>query len=104
MGGVYLEAGKNLEVLALDKTGTLTHGKPEQTDFRRLIPESKLDVEDVAFRLASRSDHPVSQALVRAGSKDASQRDEVSDFAAIPGRGIQGRLAGARYFHGTNRV
>lgn len=103
-GGVYLEAGKNLKVLALDKTGTLTHGKPEQTDFRRLIPESKLDVEDVALRLASRSDHPVSQALVRAGTKEASQRDEVTDFAAIPGRGVQGTLAGERYYLGNHRL
>src|SRR5690625_7762492 len=70
----------------------------------RLIPETTLAVEDVAFRLASPSDHPVSQALVRPGTKDASQRDEVTDFAAIPGRGIQGTLAGERYFLGNHRL
>jgi len=103
-GGVYLEAGKNLRVLALDKTGTLTHGKPEQTDCMRLVSEPGLDVEGVALRLAARSDHPVSQALVRARTEKIHHRDEITDFAAIPGRGVQGTLAGKRYYLGNHRL
>lgn len=103
-GGVYLEAGKNLKVLALDKTGTLTHGKPEQTDYKCLVSDLDIDVQDVALRLASRSDHPVSQALVRASSKGIKQHDNVSDFAAIPGRGVRGTLDGERYYLGNHRL
>lgn len=65
-GGVYLEQGRKLKALALDKTGTITHGKPVQTDVMVFNGESELEVRTVAASLASYSDHPVSQAVVNA--------------------------------------
>jgi len=98
-GGIYLEGGHKLKVLALDKTGTLTHGKPEQTDFVALIAG---DVAGWAASLAARSDHPVSQAIARKARRDGVPLHEVNDFAALPGRGVRGRVA-SRMLHLGNR-
>lgn len=95
-GGVYLEGGRKLSVLALDKTGTITHGKPEQTEVIALMPdEAKL--RRVAASLAARSDHPVSQAIARAAKKDGVGLTEVRDFSAIPGYGVRGNVEGTEY-------
>lgn len=103
-GGVYLEQGRKLTWLALDKTGTLTHGKPVQTDFVVLNSYDEADVRSLAASLAKRSDHPVSRAL-----SDAAQRDEVvlrdvTDFEALPGRGTQGVIDGKLYHLGNHRL
>ena len=100
-GGVYLEGGRKLKALALDKTGTLTHGKPEQTDFVRL---GSGDVAAWAASLAARSDHPVSQAIARKADRDGVPLLEVNDFAALPGRGVRGRVEGRVLHMGNHRL
>lgn len=102
-GGVYLEGGRKLKVLALDKTGTLTHGKPEQTDF---VPVSAndSDVRAWAASLAARSDHPVSKAIARRAKEDGVPLPEVLDFAALPGRGVRGQVAGQTLYLGNHRL
>ena len=62
-GGVYLEEGHKLTWLALDKTGTITHGKPVQTDFETLADMDAVVVASLAASLSGRSDHPVSRAI-----------------------------------------
>jgi Cd2+/Zn2+-exporting ATPase len=66
-GGVYLEQGRKLAVLALDKTGTITHGKPALTDTVQLDQMGGIDSLRVATSLAARSDHPVSLRLPKQG-------------------------------------
>lgn len=102
-GGVYLEGGRKLTTLALDKTGTITHGKPEQTDFKHLDGDSGV-VRTLAASLASRSDHPVSQALARAASASQVALQDVTDFAAIPGRGVSGKVGAQTLFLGNHRL
>ncbi|KQB60265.1 MULTISPECIES: heavy metal translocating P-type ATPase [Acidovorax] len=102
-GGVYLEGGRKLKVLALDKTGTLTHGKPEQTDFVPLVGDAN-DIATWAASLAARSDHPVSQAIARRANRDGVALLEVNDFAALPGRGVRGRIAGRMLNMGNHRL
>lgn len=100
-GGLYLETGRRLNLLALDKTGTLTQGKPEQTDFELLADMDEARVRRLAASLAGRSDHPVSQAIARAYQ---GPLDEVNDFAALLGRGTQGRIGGQMYHLGNYRL
>jgi Cd2+/Zn2+-exporting ATPase len=102
-GGVYLEGGRKLAVLALDKTGTITYGKPEQTDFAAFVADEQ-QVRRLAVSLASRSDHPVSQAIARAAQQTDPAALEVADFAAIPGRGVRGTLDGQLYHLGNHRL
>ncbi|WP_442964010.1 heavy metal translocating P-type ATPase [Pseudomonas sp. MM211] len=102
-GGVYLENGRHITHLALDKTGTLTHGKPVQTDYQAL--ESDADVyRKLAASLAARSDHPVSQAVAKAAQEQGVVLDEVQAFEALPGRGVSGVIDGQRYQLGNHRL
>lgn len=103
-GGVYLEEGRKLAWLALDKTGTLTHGKPVQTDFVVLNGWDALEVRSLAASLATRSDHPVSRALAEAALRDGIALREIEGFAALPGRGTTGTIQGKLYFLGNHRL
>lgn len=114
-GGVYLEQGRKLAWLALDKTGTLTQGKPQQTDFLVLNAEpsepqqgsapNAARLHRVAASLAARSDHPVSQAIVRAYQSDAALETllPVQDFQAIQGGGTRGQVNATEYLLGSYR-
>jgi Cd2+/Zn2+-exporting ATPase len=103
-GGVYLEEGRKLKWLALDKTGTITHGKPVQTDFTVLNGGDAAQVRSLAASLASRSDHPVSRAVAQAAQADGVALREVQDFEALPGRGTKGRIDGKLYYLGNHRL
>ncbi|MBI5921992.1 MAG: heavy metal translocating P-type ATPase [Betaproteobacteria bacterium] len=102
-GGVYLEEGRKLMTLALDKTGTITHGKPAQTDFIALSGDPD-QTRMVAASLAARSDHPVSLAVARAATEAGLVRREVADFSAILGRGVRGSIDSHLYQLGNHRL
>ncbi|WP_436406146.1 heavy metal translocating P-type ATPase [Achromobacter mucicolens] len=105
-GGVYLEEGRNLKWLALDKTGTLTHGKPVQTDLQDwdAAAPGPHPAALVAASLAARSDHPVSLAVANAARQAGSTLLEVEAFAALPGRGVSGQVGGQTYHLGNRRL
>ncbi len=92
-GGLFLEQARQLRAVALDKTGTLTEGRP------RLVAQEWLDgaadpaAAALAWAVASRSDHPVSQAIA-AGLPEPAAPVLLSDFAAEVGRGVQARADG----------
>lgn len=102
-GGVYLEEGRKLKSLALDKTGTITQGKPVVTDIKLLNGEQSWALQ-LAASLASRSDHPVSGAVTAYSLAQASNTLEVTDFEAITGRGVKGQIAGKWYYLGNHRL
>lgn len=103
-GGVYLEEGRKLRWLALDKTGTITHGKPVQTDFERLDDMDEARCLQVAASLAGRSDHPVSQAVAVAANAQGVVREAVDSFEALPGRGVKGVIGSSVYRLGNHRL
>lgn len=101
-GGLFLEQGRRLRCLALDKTGTITHGSPRQTDFLPLSDNPRLRA--LAAGLASRSDHPVSRAIARQAELDGIAPAPVADFAATPGQGVSGTMDGQRWSLGNRRM
>ncbi len=104
-GGVYLEEGRKLSMVALDKTGTLTHGKPSLTDVIPLHQESRERVLNLAASLDASSEHPVAHAIVTAHQNEpGSALLEVDDFEAIVGRGVKGRIEGNAYWLGNHRL
>lgn len=103
-GGVYLEEGRNLKWLALDKTGTITQGKPAQTDFFTLNGWNAAEVRSLAASLAARSDHPVSLAVAQAAKRDGVGLTEVEQFEALAGRGLNGVINGKTYYLGNHRL
>ncbi len=103
-GGAYLEEGRKLAWLALDKTGTITHGKPVQTDCDLLNAANTEQVRSLAASLASRSDHPVSHAIAIAAEADGIMLQGVTEFYALAGRGVTGRIGDREYFLGNPRL
>jgi Cd2+/Zn2+-exporting ATPase len=101
-GGVYLEMGHKLDYLALDKTGTITHGKPVQTDYVLLDDAVGERAVAISASLAGRSDHPVSQAIATAFGKDGHL--PVEAFEALGGRGVKGEVEGRVYHLGNHRL
>ncbi|WP_242460845.1 heavy metal translocating P-type ATPase [Burkholderia cenocepacia] len=101
-GGLYLEQGRHLKCVALDKTGTLTHGRPALTD---VIAQGAM-AKDEALRLAASidalSEHPVAAAIV-AGHGNAPL-SAVERFEALPGRGVKGNVNGSTYYVGNHRL
>lgn len=101
-GGLYLEQGRHLKSVALDKTGTLTHGRPALTD---IIPQGAM-TKDEALHLAASidalSEHPVATAIV-SGYGNAPLAT-VERFEAIPGRGVKGDVNGRTYYVGNHRL
>jgi Cd2+/Zn2+-exporting ATPase len=108
-GGTHLEAGRTLKLVALDKTGTLTHGRPEVTDIVPLYGQSPAEVLRLAAELNHSSTHPVAAAMVRATEASAPAEGSapppvVTDFKALPGRGVEGRVDGTTWFVGSHRL
>ena len=103
-GGVYLESGHTLDYLALDKTGTITHGKPVQTDYLPLDPLVADSAVLLAASLASRSDHPVSLAVANAAVDKKQAWRAVDNFTALAGRGVRGEIDGTLYHLGNHRL
>ena len=103
-GGLYLEKGRSLSHLALDKTGTLTHGKPVQSHWQALGQGDPQALRQLAASLAERSDHPVSRAIAVAARQDSLSLQEVQDFKALPGRGIAGVMGQKRYHLGNYQL
>jgi Cd2+/Zn2+-exporting ATPase len=97
-GGTYLEQARRIRVVALDKTGTLTEGKPRLVHWEAL---SNSDPVAMGASIAVRSDHPVSQAIAEGLP---GERLAVDDFEALAGQGVQGRIEGRRYTLGNHRL
>jgi Cd2+/Zn2+-exporting ATPase len=101
-GGIYLEEARKLKAIALDKTGTITEGKPRLVDWS--VVEAGTDpavAEHIAVVLASHSDHPVSKAIA-AGLRPNSV--EARNFTALTGRGVQAEVDGVTYVLGNHRL
>jgi Cd2+/Zn2+-exporting ATPase len=101
-GGIYLEEARKLKAIALDKTGTITEGKPRLVDWSVVDPATAPSVaEHIAVVLAGHSDHPVSKAIA-AGLKPNSV--EARNFSALAGRGVQADVDGVTYVLGNHRL
>lgn len=101
-----LERLASVDTLVLDKTGTLTEGKPRVTAVRVLDGRSERDVVRIAAALERSSEHPLAAAVVAAASHDGSELEtpNATDFASIPGQGITGRVGGAGVAIGNARL
>ncbi len=101
-GGVYLEEARKLRAIALDKTGTITEGKPRLVAKEVLLSDqSESQILSWAASLAGHSDHPVSKAIA-AGLPPST--NGLEDFTALPGRGIEAGFDGVRLVLGNHRL
>ena len=104
-GGVHLENGRRIKAVAVDKTGTLTHGRPVLTDVIPLVERSREELLQLAASVDAHSEHPVAAAIVRAW-QDGEARPllDVAAFEAITGRGARALVDGRPYHVGNHRL
>ncbi len=101
-GGTYLEQLGLVRTLALDKTGTLTYGRPEVTDLVALAGHDPAYVLGLAAGLEARSAHPLASAIVRRAREEGVRPAAVSDFQAEPGKGARGAVDGTPVLVGSD--
>jgi len=105
-GGAHLEAGQRLRAMALDKTGTLTHGRPALTDCLPLGRWTAAEALQIAASLDAHSTHPVAQAVVQGWQRSASSEglQPVTNFQMLEGRGVTGFINARQWWLGNPRL
>jgi len=91
------EKAKDLKAVIFDKTGTLTEGIFGVTDIIPLNSSKEDEVLLIAASLESSSEHPIAQGVVRSAQKKGLNLKKVTDFKAIPGKGVEGKIDGKLY-------
>ena len=106
-GGVHLENGRLIKVVALDKTGTLTHGKPVVTDVVPLVDLPKDQLLQLAACVDAHSEHPIAAAIVSAwqgGEATLRPLLQAASFESITGLGAKAVVEGQLYYVGNHRL
>ena len=96
-----LEAAGRTQIVALDKTGTITEGAPRVTDLLPAEGVSETELLTLAAALESRSEHPLAKAVLADAEAEAITSPEVTDFAALPGNGLAAKLDGMDIYAGN---
>ena len=102
-GSTYVEEINKVKVFAFDKTGTLTEGRLEVTDVISL-KEDEEDILAKASSLEALSEHPIARAIITEGKKRGVKLRNVSNFKAIPGKGVVGEIDGETYYVGNIKL
>ncbi|MGC5903998.1 heavy metal translocating P-type ATPase [Providencia stuartii] len=101
--GEALQALRDVSVVALDKTGTLTKGRPELTD---LVPAEGFEYDEVLALVAAietRSEHPIAEAIVAAAKEKGISFAAIEEFEAVPGFGVSAKVGGRSISVGADR-
>lgn len=93
-----LEKARSIKTVVLDKTGTITEGKPKVTDF---LSFEDGDVLSALYSLENKSEHPLALAVAEYAKEQNASLLPVEDFASVEGRGLEGKIGGDRYTVGN---
>ncbi|HSP42518.1 MAG TPA: cation-translocating P-type ATPase [Luteolibacter sp.] len=112
-GGSHLERAAHIDIVAVDKTGTLTHGKPELTEVLteigvhpvgETLPPAALEMLRAAAALEAKSEHPLAHAIVRGASKLGLEPPAATAFQSTAGKGAEATIDGVRHLIGSERM
>jgi len=103
-GGEPLEAACKISTIVFDKTGTLTNGQPEVTDIIEINTTDKMKIMSVSASLEKLSEHPLAEAITKYTTKNKIALEEVNNFKAIPGHGVEGVIKEEKYFVGNRKL
>ena len=98
---VSLEEAGKVEIVALDKTGTITSGEPKVTDLLPAEGSTESELLKLAYALEKKSEHPLAKAILQKAEEEQLSAEEVSDFQALAGNGLSAKLAGAELIGGS---
>jgi P-type Cu+ transporter len=101
--GEALQTLQEAKVVALDKTGTLTKGKPELTDFKAQSGFNETELLALVASVEKQSEHPVAQAIVKSAEKLGFTLSDVNEFEAVPGFGVSAKVNGKLVQVGADR-
>ena len=102
-GGVHLETPARLKAIALDKTGTLTEGRPQVVEILALGSRNEDDLLRLAAALEARSEHPIARAILARATENGIAAQPAEAVQAITGRGMTGRVSGREVWLGSRR-
>ena len=102
-GGVFVEEPARLRAIAMDKTGTLTHGQPNVVDITPLSGHHEIELLERAAALESHSSHPLARAIVAEANDRYLSIPPTENFEIIQGKGAQGHVAGKPFWLGSHR-
>ena len=102
--GEALQTTSKITTMILDKTGTITEGKPTVTDIINFNDSDKVHVLKLAASLESGSEHPLAQAIVSYAENEDITIEKVSDFNAVTGQGVTGTLNGQTLLFGNEAL
>ena len=103
-GGAAIEKLAEINVVALDKTGTLTTGELTVVGYESFPPGREQEVMELAYALEAKSEHPLARAIVRDAKARGVRVVEIADFQNIVGAGVRGRLGGAQTLLGRREL
>ncbi len=99
-----IEKLSSVSVMVMDKTGTLTKGKPEVTDIVATKSNKDSTILQILASLEGHSEHPLAQAIVQHAKAQSLSLLHVKDFSALQGKGLQGKIDGIQYYAGNVRL
>ena len=102
--GEALEHAHGINVVVLDKTGTITQGKPVVTDVVLVKEEKRVQMLTVAMALEKNSEHPLAEAILNYCEENNVVKKDCQDFLTVPGKGIEGKVDGTVYFGGNKKM
>lgn len=103
-GGLALEQLARIDTLVMDKTGTLTYGKPQLTDLITIGDHQRDALLKLISSVESRSEHPLARAIVSAAEKEGVTITEPEKFEVVPGQGIRGTVSGVSCVVGNRKL
>jgi Cu+-exporting ATPase len=103
-GGEPLESACKVGAVVFDKTGTLTRGKPVVTDTTSLSELDEDDIVAISASLEKSSEHPLAEAIYEYSKEENIPIKEISNFKAIPGKGVTGNIGKITYFFGNRKL
>lgn len=98
---VSLEETGKIQMIAMDKTGTITNGEPQVTDVLPAEGHGREELLQAACALESRSEHPLAKAVLAHAAEQGMEADEVTEFTALPGNGLSARYQGKELLGGN---
>jgi Cu+-exporting ATPase len=102
--GGALERSHKIRTVLLDKTGTLTQGKPEVIEVVAIPSSSRGEILRLAASAEHGSEHPLAEAIIRAASEEKLELSSASDFSAVPGHGVEASVEGKKLILGNLRL
>lgn len=99
-----LEKLGSVKVVVVDKTGTITRGKPELVNTRNLSAKTDNDITTIIASLEKKSEHPIAEAILTYAREKKLDTHDVENFEAMKGKGVRGIIGGIEYFAGNHRL